>query len=512
MKESEEGTTVTKGMYHLFLGNTTATFLMAVTAILVTRLLGPEKYGLYVIAILPTSYLIVIAGLGISGAVTRFTAKYIGEGRVDDAKSFLLSMTTLQGLVAIALALLAIPMSGMIARFLSRPELAPLIPLVTLGFVGQSLYNVVTSGYQGLGRMDRSATLQVLLAVLKLALSAGLVLAGYAVTGALVGYSFSYAVAGLVGVAAVVALTRRFPLGRLRDDVKVALPYSLPLYLATLLGGFIGPIQGTLLAYFTTNRNIGGYGAANNISTFISLVAYPISTALFPLFSRLSDDRQLLGKTYRNSVKFSTLFVVPVTLVLMALSIPVSQAIYGSAYTFSAIYLFLGVSPNLFVGFGNLSQGPLLNGLGKTRKVLLATIVGSAVSLGSSVALVAPFGVIGIIAAGMAGSAAALVASWVMVSKELGDNARLSEVARIYVAAAVAAIAVVPISWLSLHPIVVTLLGCVAYLILFVPLLAVTKSLTDEDLAVLQTYFKGTGPFVSLLRLGIKYYGFFRRS
>ncbi len=509
VNDEKGGGTVARGMYHLFLGNTTSTFLMAITSILVGRILGPDGYGLYSIAILPTSYLMVIGGLGISTAATRFPAKYLGEGKAGEAASFVYSMTAFQGIVAVILAATTVPLSLAIADFLNRPELAPLIPLLAMAYVGQALYTVVTSGYQGLGRMDRSAILQVLLAALKFAVSIGLVLAGFAVSGAIIGYSLSYLVVGVVAVIAVAAFYRRSGLGQVYRDIELALRYSLPLYLGSLIGGFLGPIQGTLLAHFTTNANIGGYGAATNISTIVGLFVYPISTALFPLFSRLASDRHLLAVTYRTTVKFSCLFVAPVSMMLMALCVPVSQAVYGRAYTFSAVYLLLGVSSYLPVGFGSLAQGSLLSGMGKTRKVLLVGIVGAVVSLGSSIALVIPFGVIGILMATLAGQAASLVVAWVMISGELGANARVSEVAGIYVAAAVAAVAVFPVSYLPLHPILLTLLGGGAYLLLFVPILALAKALTRDDLVSLETYFGGTGPFALLLRLGIRYHGLF---
>jgi hypothetical protein len=69
-----------------------------------------------------------------------------------------------------------------------------------------------------------------------------------------------------------------------------------------------------------------------------------------------------------------------------------------------------------------------------------------------------------------------------------------------------AAGAVFPVSCLPLHPILLTLLGGAAYLLLFVPILAVAKALSSDDLASLETYFGGTGPFALLLRLGIRYY------
>ena len=512
MTQEAGGGTVARGMYHLFLGNTTSTLLMAITSIFIARFLGPDRYGLYSIAILPVSYLMVISGLGISTAATRFPAKYIGEGNEKEASSFVLSMTAFQGIIAVLLAILTLPLSSAVASFLNRPALASLIPLVLAGFVGQALYTTVTAGYQGLGRMDRSASLQVILAASKLVISVSLVLAGLAVTGALIGYSSSYVLTGVVGVAAVVAMCRRLRLGRFYADVKVAMHYAFPLYAGSLIGGFLGPIQGTLLAHFTTNVNIGGYGAASNISTLITLFVYPIGTALFPLFSRLADDRAVLAATYKTTVKYATLFVAPVTMLLMALCVPVSQAVYGRAYAFSATYLLLVVSPNLFVGFGWISQGALLNAMGRTRKTLIVGIVSSAASFAASFALVVPFGVYGVILAGMAGSITSLIVAWWMISGELGTNVEVSDVFRIYLASAGAALLVFPVTYLPLHPILVTLLGGVAYLLLFFPLLSVFKAVTREEVTALQGYFGKTGPFLLFLRFAVRYYDLFARD
>lgn len=61
-----------RGSFFLFVGKTSSTVIMAIASILVARLLGPENYGLYVIAMIPSSFLIAFSDFGISSALTSF--------------------------------------------------------------------------------------------------------------------------------------------------------------------------------------------------------------------------------------------------------------------------------------------------------------------------------------------------------------------------------------------------------------------------------------------------------
>jgi stage V sporulation protein B len=502
-----------KGMYHLFLGNVTSTILLAITAIVVGRLIGPGGYGLYTLAFVTPSYVMLAINLGVPSAAVRFPAKYLSEGSERKAVSFFYSMTVFETLLAIAAFALLVPFSGLIAtRLLNRPDLAPIIPLAALILVGQASYNTVTAGYQGLNRMDRSASLQVLGAVAKLVFTLALIWLGFGLVGAVAGYTASYVISGLMGLALVIAMYKRLmPRGWLAD-LKDALKYSFPLFVASIASGFVGPYLVTLLAIFATNGQIGGYGAASNMSTLIVLFTYPIATALFPLFSGLGKDERGLAETYEKTVRYSTIFIVPVVALVMVLAYPISSAIYGKAYEFAGGYLALMVAQYIFVGLGSQSQGALLNGIGETRKSLVASLANSVAVIVVSTALIPFFGVYGAILAIVIGSAAFVVVAWRIVGRRLGANVRLSRIWRVYLASGVAAALVYPISFLPFHPLIVTLLGGVAFLLLVIPLMALTGAVCREDMEALDGYFRSMGFVSFLFRIVLRYYEVFNRN
>jgi O-antigen/teichoic acid export membrane protein len=500
-------------MYHLFLGNVAASVLLAVAAIFIGRLLGPAGYGLYAIAVVTPSYMQTFIQLGIPTASTRFPAKYMSEGNEGRAVSFIYSMALAEALMALAAVAVVVPLSGFIASsILDRPQVASLVPLAAVAAVGQVLLTVTQSGLEGLNRMKGSAVLQVIQAAVKAVVTVALILAGFAIFGAVAGFTLSFLAAGLAGFAFIVRLRGSFLPSEWLGDLKEALRYSLPLYVAALAAGLVSPYLVTLMARYAGNAQIGGYGAAGNISTIIVLFTYPITTALFPLFSRLARDERGLAETYDSAVRYSTIFVVPVAAVMMALSVPITSAIYGRAYGFAGVYLALTATQYFFVGLGSLSQGALLSSVGETRKYLAASLAGSVTSLLAASALIPFLGVYGAIVAAFIGSATSVAVAWRMVSRRLGTNVRLSRIWRIYVVSGVVAALVYPVSLLPLHPIAVTLLGGVAFLLLVIPLMALTGAVKRQDMIALDGYSRGVGPVSYVFGIVVKYYDIFERE
>jgi O-antigen/teichoic acid export membrane protein len=72
---SEIGTASARSSFQLFLGHSSSTVIMAVTAVVVGRLLGPENYGIYTLTLTIPALLSLVSDLGISSALVRFTAK-----------------------------------------------------------------------------------------------------------------------------------------------------------------------------------------------------------------------------------------------------------------------------------------------------------------------------------------------------------------------------------------------------------------------------------------------------
>lgn len=493
-------------MYYLFLGNVSFTLMLAVTAVVVGRILGPDGYGLYTVALIVPQFVFLGVRLGLDSAATRFAARLRSEGKEKEAASFVYVASIFVVVLAGLFAVLLVVLSGTIASGgLQRPQLGGLVlPIAMVSIVGQAAYSVTSLGLTGLGRFDRAALLQGLQGLSKLVVSPLLVIIGFGVAGAVMGFTASFLASGLLGIAFVLR-GGGMPAGW-TATLREGLGYGFPIYLSTITGGFVGPAINTVLALTVSNTEIGGYAIALNFTTLIALFTYPIGIALFPLFSRKTEDLRAVAETYGTSVRFTALFVVPVTVYIMAFSGPLIETFLGGAYSFGAPYLVLLGVMNLPAGLGSLAWSPLLNGRGHTKEALLATLAGSVASVIGAVALVGEFGVAGVIAGQILGVLVSLALGTWRVGLRLGVTPRLGGTLKVYGGALVAGALTWPLSWIVAIPQLSAAIGAVSFVLLLVPVLALFRTLDGRDLNDLRAFLSFSDWLSGPLEAAIRYY------
>ena len=169
---------------------------------------------------------------------------------------------------------------------------------------------------------------------------------------------------------------------------KTMLKYGLPLSIGAILSGFLTQFNSTIMAIFVTDNSlIGNYSVALNFVVLITFFATPVTTMLFPAFSKLDaqKDKETLKNVFQYSVKYAALIVVPVTVMVMALAQPAIGTIFENKYVQAPLYLALLSVIYLFSALGSLSTASIINGQGYTKYnlklTLLTVIIGFPLSL-----------------------------------------------------------------------------------------------------------------------------------
>lgn len=509
MTEISKKATITQGTYHLFIGNLFSTVALALTSIVVGRLLGPDRFGLYTIALIVPTYVYLLLVWGLPSTITRYSSKYLSEGNEKKAVSFGYAISILQlasGLLAVGL---LIPFSNVIStNLLHRPELSVgiVIPVAIVSVVGQIMFYNGSAAFVGLHEFGKSAVFQIIMAFTKLVISVLLILLGYSVLGATAGYTFGYIVAGAIALILLLLRNKSLIPSSIKEDVRTSIKYAPPVYYSLLIAGVVFPVQNTMLAYVVSNSAIGGYTAAGNIGTLISLFTIPIATTLLPLFSKtVYRGTAQLADTFKLSIKYAALFILPVAMFVMAFSTPLVVAIYGYAYQFGGNYLVIVAMASLLAGAGSISDTPFLYGIGETRKAFVATLIGAAVSISTSVILAIHIGVYGILIGTLLGQLLSLIVALKFISNILGVKAQSWFFWRIYLSSALSAIIVYPISLIKLSPFLMVPFGGALFLVIIIPIMTWTKALTRDDMIELQVQFKGVKSLGYFLKLITKY-------
>jgi O-antigen/teichoic acid export membrane protein len=225
------------------------------------------------------------------------------------------------------------------------------------------------------------------------------------------------------------------------QTLKPLLRYGIPLSIGGILSGLSSPIFSFLMASYVSNVMIGNYKIATNFATLLSLLVIPISTVLFPAFSKVDphNEKNLLKTLFVSSVKYTVLLVIPATMAMIVLSKPLIGTIYGNKWSYAPPFLALNVVFNLLAVFGWRSMNSLLPALGETKLLMKLSLLGLGLSIPLAFLLIPPLGIIGLIIGSQASGLPVLFIGLYLLWKRYEVKADLRASAKIFLASALAA-------------------------------------------------------------------------
>lgn len=475
------------GGYYLFVGNTLSTGILAISSIIIARLLGPADYGLYSLSLVVPSILIGLIDFGIPSAITRFSAKFRAEDKNPEARNIIragLMLEVTVGLIASAFCFL---FSDLLATYIiNRPEAGFYVKVVSFLILFQTLFNAINSALIGLDRMKNNALIMTIRAFVKILLSPLLILLGFGIFGALLSHISCYAVAVAVGIASLsLMFPRNYNDNRSHSKtLKVMLRYGAPLYMSALLGLFMLQYQTIILAFFASNIEVGNYQVATLFTTAMALITYPF-IALFPAFSKLSTQNGQLGQFFKRSVKYTALLLVPASVAIAVLSRDLVYVFFGSEYSLASIFLAFYILLGLYAGLGSGVFQYLFSGIGRTDVILKANLINIVVFIPLAPLSIQLYGVIGLIMSLFIYNFCSLLYLLLTAIRKINVDMDASSSAKIYLASIISALllfAFLQYSQFSslLNLILGSIIFCVAYLTLL-PLIGII-SFTDIEI------------------------------
>jgi O-antigen/teichoic acid export membrane protein len=379
-----------RGSFFLMAGTAGSTIMGAIAAILIARLLGPAGYGLYTLAFVLPSLIAAIVDFGLSPALTRYGASLRVQQKYRKLASMISSGFLFSLVVGIGASLLVFALSGQLAAFvLQRQEMGQLLLLASACIPFQVFFNLAYQTFVGLDRMEQGALVAVLRNVTTVIVSPVLIVVGFGTAGAILGQVVGWMVAGLVAVWLLLAhwqAFRKMPSElELRNgkqaDIGTMMGYGLPLYVVSLLTATLAQYQRITLAFFVSDTEIGNFSAAFNFGMLVSVVATPITTSLFPAFSKLDLETRKddVKRMFKLSVKYVTFVIFPAAIAIATLSKDLVRAVYGASYIDASSYLTLYILTWLLLwggsGLGNQLITNFFGGIGRSGEALKVSLV-----------------------------------------------------------------------------------------------------------------------------------------
>jgi O-antigen/teichoic acid export membrane protein len=509
-KATEMAKVSAKGGFHMLWGLVISTVIQAIGSIFIARLLGAENMGLYAIAIGAPNLIATFRDWGMNSAIVKYSAQYNSENNTSKIKSVFISGLVFELVLGSILAVVGFLLSGVLAQAFQRPNITVLIQISSLFILSGALSTAAVSAFNGLEKMHLMSIWQVIQAVLKTGLTIGLVLAGLATTGAVIGYSVSTFLASLASVLLLVTVYRSLSKasnGKLEilKTTKTMLKYGLPLSVGTILMGFVTYFYTYIMAYFVTNNaSIGNYSVAQNFVVLITFFATPVTTMMLPAFSKLkaNQDESTLRNVFQYSVKYAALIVLPLTVLVMSLAQPAIFTIFQDRYVEAPLYLALLSIVYLFTALGNLSVGSLISGQGYTKFSLKTTLLTVSIGFPLSIVLVSQLGIVGLIIASLIASFPSTL--WCLHFIKKNFNVTLDWVASAKIGFSSAAAGLLTYLSVALMPfssVLQLILGAVIFIVSFLLVAVVTRTIGQADLVILGEIANALGPLRRILNL-----------
>jgi len=448
-----------RGSIFLMSGNLLSLAISSLNSIILARLLGPDKYGLYSLSLALFSLLAVLSDMGIPPFLIRTMALLRGDERAKEVASFTMRISLL---VSLLLSLIGVAIAELYSSYiLRRPDLCNYVRLAVLAIPFVIVCNLSSSILLGLGMAERSSTIPLFQSTSKFLTSMILVLSGLSIFGAIFGHLSGYVVAAIASFL----LIRGFLSKRASGSLSSLLSYSLPIHLSSMIAIAVNQYTTLLLSSFT-NFEIGNYYAAAAFSSVLGIMTSSISSSLLSTFSRTLEGG--IERMFKLSVKYSSLLMVPITISLIIFSADFVKIFFGDKYKLTAFYLSLLLLSYLPVGIGSLSIGPLLGSLGRTKIILIISLFGASIFLPLSYLLTNISGIAGIIIAQILSGLASTSLSLIIL-RDFRASIDLKSSMKVYVVSMLSAIPVIAVGHFLSSPLRIILLPL--YFLLYISLI-----------------------------------------
>ncbi|MEM6785220.1 MAG: flippase [Bacteroidota bacterium] len=368
------------------------------------RRLGPEGVGAYVLVLAVTRAVVVVARMGMSGALIRFIAAEAEAGRWDRVRGvFRQAFVAVSASALLLSAVLWVAGGALSSAF--GVELRVEFRWIAVAVYPAALTWLFFGALSGLKRVREATFVQVLVQPM-VTLPVFLLLAardGAAPLDAVQAYVAGQGGAALLG--AVLWLRAR-PAGPRAFEWGTLGRMALPFFWVNFLGFVDGWTATFALGVWGTSAEVGLYNAALRMALLTSYVLVGVNSIAAPKFAALHERGDALNvrRTAVNASRLMTVMAAPALVVFLVLP-GWPLGLFGAEFVAAApLLMLMALGQAVNVATGAVSQ--LLGMTGREKVLRNVTLVAVATNVVLTLILVPAFGA--------TGAAVSTTASWML--------------------------------------------------------------------------------------------------
>lgn len=298
-------------------------------SILLARILKPEYFGIYSLALVIANISIAFATLGIRSALVRYIAYFDGKGNIKSIRWIFRYLLKFEFVLAFTISFILIISSVKLSEFFGSKKL--IIPFAISGFIVliAPFSNFLDSFFRGLQRFEYTFFKQVIYEISRLILVIYFALMFFA-TGALIGTVLSYFIVLVYLMLVLLLKYREYIFGEYEKSKAKIKSYVGFMTVARVSGIIYAYIDCVMIGYLLGATDVGYYRAAYTIVFAIIDFISSISGVLLPVFSQLSIRD--INRSLEVLNRYVAIVTFPLAVILAWFSKNIILTIYGSQY------------------------------------------------------------------------------------------------------------------------------------------------------------------------------------
>lgn len=294
-------------------------FLTFLTTAILARLLTQADFGIVALATLATEFLGVVKDLGLGDALIQ------NREKPEEAANTVFTLNLLLGII---LALISYLVAPLVAAYFRQPLVTPLLRVLSLSFALNPLGNVHTVLLRRELAFNKKLIPDTVHAIIKGLVSIGLALAGSGAWALVIGQ-----IAGVVTgvVVSWIVLPWRPRLQLTSNLANKLMQFGFSLLILDAFSVFEANLDYIIIGRRFGEAVLGVYTLAYRLpEVLVFSLLWVIAKAIFPAYASVQDQPDLLRKGFLVTLRYLTVFAMPICVGLALAADPIIRVVFGS--------------------------------------------------------------------------------------------------------------------------------------------------------------------------------------
>ncbi len=397
---------VLKNSFILLIGNLLFRVGGYINRLLMSRMLGPEGYGLYGLTLPFQGIFQILSAGGLPPAISKYVAEYNAQDKKALTRQVILTSTKFMVLMAILLSIILLFSSDFIANnIFHKPLVVWPLRAVSLITPFSVVVGAMRGAFQGVYKNEYTVYNRMAEQIATIVFACVFVYCGLYAMGAVLGSAFGF----IISAVTAVFLYKKYINPLFDSDDSLNLSFKEELNLLWMLIKFAVPVAITALSEIAIydigtlvigsimlSVDVGYYNAADPISRIPLVISLSVSTVLLPATAEAYalKDHKMLQQYVVDCLRYSILTVLPLCVMISIFSIPIISLLFGSQYIQGSGALSILVIGMSFYSIYMICSS-ILQGIGYPRLPMYILLIGTGLNLVLNIVLVYSYGIVG---------------------------------------------------------------------------------------------------------------------